>query len=58
MELVIAPLIVILATAGLALGLMVRGRVLQTSCGGLACLPDDARCAGCPKRTQQVHGDD
>lgn len=58
MELVIAPLIVILATGGLALGLMVRGRVLQTSCRGMACLPDDARCAGCPKRTQQVDGDD
>jgi hypothetical protein len=58
MELIIAPLIVLLATGGLALGLMVRGRALQTSCSGLACLPDDARCAGCPKRTQQVNNND
>lgn len=58
MELLIAPLIVLLATGGLALGLMVRGHALQTSCSGLACLPDDVRCAGCPKRAQQVENDD
>jgi len=58
MEFVIAPLIVVLATGGLALGLWVGGRVLQTSCGGLACLPDEARCAGCPRRAQRAQNDD
>lgn len=50
MELLFAPVIVLLVTAGLALGLMLRGHALQSSCGGMACLPDEARCAGCPKR--------
>jgi len=50
MELLFASAIVLLVTSGLALGLMLRGRSLQSSCGGMACLPDDARCAGCPKR--------
>lgn len=57
MELIIAPLIVLLVTGGLALGLIVRGHALQTSCGGLACLPEDARCAGCPKRAQVKNND-
>ena len=50
MELLFAPVIVLLVAAGLALGLMLRGPALQSSCGGMACLPDEARCAGCPKR--------
>lgn len=57
MELIIAPLIVLLVTGGLALGLIVRGHGLQTSCSGLACLPEDARCAGCPKRAQVKNND-
>ena len=52
MALLFASVIVLLVTSGLALGLMVRGRSLQTSCGGLACLPDDARCADCPRRAK------
>lgn len=50
MELLFASVIVLLVTSGLALGLMLRGHALQSSCGGMACLPDEARCAGCPKR--------
>ena len=52
MELLFALVIMLLVTGGLALGLMLRGQGLQSSCGGLACLPDDSRCAGCPKRKQ------
>lgn len=58
MELIVAPLIVLLAAGGLALGLMLRGSPLRTSCGGLACLPDDARCATCPNRPRPEPRDD
>ena len=50
MEFIFATAIVVLATAGMALGAMLRGRPLQTSCSGLSCLPDETRCAGCPHR--------
>ena len=53
MELLFALLIVPLVAAGLALGLMLRGRALQSSCGGMSCLPGDARCAGCPNRAER-----
>lgn len=52
MEILFALVIVGLAMAGLGLGLMLRGQPLQSSCGGLACLPDDSRCAGCPHRKE------
>lgn len=54
MEMIFAPVIVLLATAGLALGLILRGRPLHSSCGGMACLPDAVRCAACPKRLQEA----
>lgn len=58
MELIFAPAIVLLATAGLALGLILRGRPLQSSCSGMSCLPDAVRCAACPKRLQQASDHD
>lgn len=50
MEILFALVIVVLVAAGLGLGLMLGGRPLQSSCNGLACLPDDVRCDGCPHR--------
>ena len=52
MEMLFAPVIVFLVALCLGLGLLLRGRPLQSSCGGMSCLPDAARCAGCPNRGQ------
>lgn len=51
MELILATALVLLVTAALALGAMLRGEPLRNSCSGMSCLPDDARCAGCSRRT-------
>jgi hypothetical protein len=58
MEMIFAPVIVLLATAGLALGLILRGRPLQSSCGGMSCLPDAVRCAACPRKLQEAGNHD
>lgn len=50
MELLFALAILFLVTCGLSVGLLLRGQPLRSSCGGLACLPDDIRCVGCPNR--------
>jgi hypothetical protein len=50
MELILALALMLLVTVALALGVMLRGEPLRNSCSGLSCLPDDARCAGCPRR--------
>lgn len=52
MEMLFAPVVVLLVALGLGLGLLMRGRPLQSSCGGMSCLPDEAHCAGCPKSSQ------
>ncbi len=49
MELILSIGIFLLVFGGLALGLLIRGRPPQTSCGGLSCLPE-SRCDGCPHR--------
>lgn len=50
MELLLALVIVVLVAAGMGLGLVLRGEPLRSSCSGMACLPDETRCAGCPQR--------
>ena len=55
MELVLASVLVLLVTAALGLGAMLRGEPLRNSCSNLSCMPDDARCVGCPKRIAR-HG--
>lgn len=50
MEFLLALVIIVLVAAGMGLGLVLRGAPLQSSCSGMACLPDKARCAGCPRR--------
>lgn len=54
MELLFTLAIMLLVACGLSLGLILRGQSLRSSCGGLACLPDDSRCAGCPNRKQEA----
>jgi len=39
MEMLFAPVIVFLVALCLGLGLLLRGRPLQSSCGGMSCLP-------------------
>ncbi|NIZ07965.1 hypothetical protein [Pseudooceanicola sp. HF7] len=51
MEILIAVLIVLLSCLGLALGLMLRGKPLQTSCEGVACI-GGGQCAVCPRRAR------
>ncbi|WEJ35050.1 hypothetical protein [Devosia sp. SD17-2] len=58
MEMIFAPVIVLFTTAGLALGLILRGRPLQSSCGGMSCLPDADRCAACPKKLREAGNHD
>ena len=48
METILAIVIVFAAAGGLAVGLLLKGRPPQTSCGGLACVTG-VRCAGCPR---------
>ncbi len=50
MEMLFALVIVLLVALCLGLGLLLRGRPLQSSCGGMSCLPDSARCVGCPSK--------
>ncbi len=50
MELLLALVIMVLVAAGMGLGLVLRGEPLRSSCSGMACLPDEARCTGCPHR--------
>lgn len=50
MELIFAFALVLLVTAALAVGAMLRGQPLRNSCSGMSCLPDNARCVGCPRR--------
>ncbi len=57
MELILSIGIFLLVFGGLALGLLIRGRPPQTSCGGLSCLPE-SRCDGCPHRKKLEHGND
>lgn len=47
MELILSLVIVLLAVAGLAVGLVLKGRPLRASCGGEAC---NGACAACPRR--------
>jgi hypothetical protein len=56
MELAFASVIVVLVAAGMGLGVMLRGRPLQTSCSGVSCLPDEARCEGCPHHRPGAEG--
>ena len=49
MEIVLSLAIVILAAAGLGLGLLLWRGPVKGSCGGMACLKDVA-CDGCPHR--------
>ncbi|SCY97504.1 hypothetical protein SAMN02927923_03158 [Microvirga guangxiensis] len=56
MELLFALVIVLLVTGGLSLGLMLHGQPLRSSCSGMTCLPDEARCAGCPRRLKHGSG--
>lgn len=55
MELLIAVPIVLLAVAGLGLGLILGRGPAQTSCGAAACLPQ-GRCADCPLRRRHAEG--
>ncbi len=55
MELLIAPLIVLLAAGGLGLGLVLGRGPLRGSCGGPDCLAGDA-CGVCPKRRAREDG--
>lgn len=59
MELILASALMLLVTVALALGVMLRGEPLRNSCSSLSCLPDDARCAGCPRRvsSETAHPD-
>lgn len=57
MEIVIAVLIVLLSCLGLALGLMLRGKPLQTSCEGVACI-GGGQCAVCPRRARAEEAED
>lgn len=41
--------VIILALAGLSLGMMLGRAPMKGSCGGLSCIPS-ADCAGCPNR--------
>lgn len=41
--------LIVLAIAGLSLGVIFGRGAIKGSCGGLACIPD-ACCAACPKR--------
>lgn len=57
METILAIAIVVAAAGGLAVGLIVKGRPPQTSCGGLACVIG-VRCAGCGRNADdpgEVH---
>jgi len=56
MELILSIGIFLLVFGGLAVGLLIRGRTLQTSCGGISCIPE-GRCEGCPHR-QKPEGTD
>lgn len=53
MELIFASALVLLVTAALGVGAMLRGQPLRNSCSGMSCLPDDARCVGCPRRNAE-----
>lgn len=45
---ILAFLVIVLAVAALALGVLLGRRPLGGSCGGLGC----AGCAGCPSRSR------
>lgn len=49
MEFLFAVAIILLTFAGIGIGLMFGRRPVNTSCGGLDCVPG-ARCADCPNR--------
>ena len=40
-----------LVMLGMALGVMVSGKRIKGSCGGLSGIPGGAKCATCPHRT-------
>lgn len=42
--------VILLAIAGLSLGVMLGRPPIKGSCGGLACVPG-VSCSACPKRT-------
>lgn len=48
MEFLFALAIILLASLGLGVGLLITGRPPQGSCGGLACV-GGGRCDGCPR---------
>ena len=53
MEFLFAFVVVLFAVFGLGAGLMLTGRPLKGSCGGLACV-GGASCDGCPRRTAKT----
>ena len=53
MEFLFALVIVLLAVLGLGAGLMLTGRPLKGSCGGLACV-GGASCDGCPRKATET----
>ncbi len=53
MEFVFALGIFLIAVLGLATGLLLTGRPLKGSCGGLACV-GGASCDGCPRRGSEA----
>lgn len=50
MEFLLALVLVVLVAVGMGMGFVLRGEPLRSSCSGMACLPDQPRCAGCPRR--------
>lgn len=56
MEFLIATALLLFATAAMALGAILRGRPLTTSCSTMACMPDEERCAVCPRRNEGGSG--
>lgn len=53
MEFLFALLIFLIAVLGLGAGLMLTGRPLKGSCGGLACIGGGA-CEVCPRRAAET----
>ena len=55
-EFLFATGVMVLAAAGLGLGLVLRGRPPQASCGAMACATGGA-CDGCPRRRRESQED-
>ncbi|MHA6326827.1 hypothetical protein [Roseivivax sp. CAU 1753] len=57
MELIFAPIVFLLAAAGLGLGLALGRGPVRGSCGGPSCLAGDA-CGACPRKARRDTGKD